>query len=78
MPRAFFALIIAVAVAVSAAPAHAAKVRQGPKGDDFYDPPQNAKGKHGALIWARRQTGRDALAGLSRRQPRRRGEGGRG
>ena len=60
MRRAFFALIIAFAVL--AAPAEA-KVRNGPKGAAFYQPPGNAHGKHGTLIWARRQTGRDAIAG---------------
>ena len=60
MRRAFFALIIAFAVL--AAPAEA-KVRKGPKGAAFYQPPGNAHGKHGTLIWARRQTGRDAIAG---------------
>ena len=60
MRRAFFALIIALAVL--AGPAEA-KVRKGPKGAAFYQPPGNAHGKHGTLIWARRQTGSDAIAG---------------
>jgi acetyl esterase/lipase len=60
MRRALIALFILVLVAVAAAPA-GAKVRQGPKGAAFYKPPANATGKHGALIWARRQTGDDAL-----------------
>jgi pimeloyl-ACP methyl ester carboxylesterase len=47
---------------VAAAPA-SAKVRQGPKGTAFYKPPANAHGKPGTLIWARRQTGSDAIAG---------------
>jgi acetyl esterase/lipase len=60
MRRALIALFILVLVAVAGAPA-GAKVRQGPKGAAFYKPPANATGKHGALIWARRQTGDDAL-----------------
>jgi dienelactone hydrolase len=60
MRRALIALFILVLVAVAAAPA-GAKVRQGPKGAAFYKPPANATAKHGALIWARRQTGDDAL-----------------
>ena len=50
-------------LALVAAPSASAKVRQGPKGAAFYDPPGNAHGKHGTLIWARRQTGPDAIAG---------------
>ena len=60
MRRALFALIIALAVVASPAEA---KVRKGPKGAAFYQPPGNANGKHGTLIWARRQTGSDAIAG---------------
>ncbi len=60
MRRALIALFILVLVALAAAPA-GAKVRQGPKGAAFYKPPANATAKHGALIWARRQTGDDAL-----------------
>jgi pimeloyl-ACP methyl ester carboxylesterase len=57
-------LVIAVFVlALVAAPAASAKVRQGPKGAAFYDPPGNAHGKHGTLIWTRSQTGSDAIAG---------------
>lgn len=63
MPRAVLALIAALAVVLIAAPAHAAKVRKGPSGAAFYDPPANAKGRHGTLLWARRQTGKDAIAG---------------
>jgi dienelactone hydrolase len=57
-------LVITVFVlALVAAPAASAKVRQGPKGAAFYEPPGNAHGKHGTLIWARRQAGPDAIAG---------------
>jgi pimeloyl-ACP methyl ester carboxylesterase len=61
MRRAFIALSIVVIGAVAAPTASADPVRPGPKGAAFYKPPANAKGKHGALIWARRQTGADAL-----------------
>ena len=63
MRRALIALSILAVAAAIAAPAASAKVRQGPKGAAFYEPPGNAKGKHGTLIWARRQTGPDAIAG---------------
>ena len=63
MRRALIALSILAVAAVVAAPAASAKVRQGPKGAAFYEPPGNAHGKHGTLIWARRQTGPDAIAG---------------
>jgi acetyl esterase/lipase len=55
--------LIALSILALAAPAASAEVRKGPKGAAFYTPPANAKGKHGAPIWARRQTGSDALAG---------------
>jgi len=64
MRRASLLLILLVATAVFAAPA-TADVRKGPRGAAFYKPPK-LKGKHGALIWARRQTGSDALKGASR------------
>jgi hypothetical protein len=63
MRRALIALSILTLAALAAAPTAGAKVRTGPKGAAFYQPPANAKGKHGALIWARRQTGSDAIAG---------------
>ena len=63
MRRALIALSVVLAFAVFAAPVAGAQVRKGPKGTAFYTPPANASGKHGALIWARRQTGKDALAG---------------
>ena len=63
MRRALIALSLLIVAAVVVAPAASAKVRQGPKGAAFYDPPGNAHGKHGTLIWARRQTGPDAIAG---------------
>jgi pimeloyl-ACP methyl ester carboxylesterase len=65
MPRAFLAAVLAVAVL--AAPA-AADVRQGPRGTAFYTPPKHLHGKHGGLIWARRQTGSDALRGARRNE----------
>jgi pimeloyl-ACP methyl ester carboxylesterase len=46
--------------AVCAAPA-AAKAPAGPAGDAFYQPPSPLTGKHGGLIWTRRQTGPNAL-----------------
>lgn len=63
MPRAFLALVIAFAV--FAAPA-SADVRKAPKGAAFYNPPKHLHGKHGGLIWARKQTGSDALKGARR------------
>jgi dienelactone hydrolase len=60
MPRALIALI--AAFALLAVPASAAP-RKAPKGAAFYKPPKHLHGKHGGLIWARRQTGRDALKG---------------
>lgn len=51
-----------LAAALTAAnTATAQDVRKGPKGDAFYTPPKPLKGKHGGLIWARRQRGPDAL-----------------
>ena len=67
MRRACIALILLLAAAVLAAPA-AAKVRPGPKGAAFYTPPEQLTGKHGALVWARKHTGRDALKGASRNE----------
>jgi pimeloyl-ACP methyl ester carboxylesterase len=43
-------------------------VRQGPRGAAFYKPPKHLSGKHGGLIWARRQTGSDALRGARRNE----------
>jgi pimeloyl-ACP methyl ester carboxylesterase len=63
MPRAL--LVLVLAFVVLAAPA-SAEVRHGPKGAAFYNPPKQLKGKHGGLIWARRQTGSDALKGARR------------
>ncbi len=63
MRRVLIALSVLVVAAVVAAPAASAKVRKGPKGAAFYQPPANAHGKHGTLIWTRRQTGSDAIAG---------------
>ena len=53
-------LVLAGVLALTG-PAAAQDVRKGPKGDAFYTPPKPLKGKHGSLIWARRQTGPDAL-----------------
>jgi pimeloyl-ACP methyl ester carboxylesterase len=67
MRRALIAVLsIAAAVAVCAPPAGAAEVRKGPKGTAFYTPPKHVDGRHGTLIWARRQRGSDALRGASR------------
>src|ERR1044072_1384940 len=63
MLRAFLAMVIAFTVL--AAPA-SAEVRKGPKGAAFYKPPKHLHGKHGGLIWARKQTGSDALKGAKR------------
>jgi pimeloyl-ACP methyl ester carboxylesterase len=60
MSRALLALVLALAV--FAAPA-SADVRKGPRGAKFYTPPKHLHGKHGGLIWARKQTGSDALKG---------------
>jgi pimeloyl-ACP methyl ester carboxylesterase len=51
-----------MAAALLAAPA-SADVRHGPGGLRFYKPPKHLHGKHGGLIWARKQTGNDALKG---------------
>jgi dienelactone hydrolase len=60
MPRVRLAAMMAAALL--AAPA-SADVRHGPGGRAFYKPPKHLHGKHGGLIWARGQTGRDALEG---------------
>ena len=66
MRRACIALaLLLLPAAVAAAPA-AAKVKPGPKGTAFYTPPPSLKGNHGALIWARKHTSADALAGAKR------------
>ena len=61
----FLALLLVAAV--SAGPA-GAKVRPGPKGAAFYKPPRTLAGGHGALVWARKHSGRDALKGASRNE----------
>ncbi|HEX5619879.1 MAG TPA: alpha/beta fold hydrolase [Solirubrobacteraceae bacterium] len=63
MPRALLALVAAFVVLVAPA---SADVRKGPKGAAFYKPPKHLHGKHGGLIWARKQTGSDALKGARR------------
>jgi dienelactone hydrolase len=65
MRRACIALAVALAATVCAAPA-AQAARTGPKGAAFYTPPSPPAGKHGGLIWARRQSGPDALKGAAR------------
>jgi dienelactone hydrolase len=67
MRRVFLPLTLLIATAVLATPA-AADVPTGPRGAAFYKPPTHLKGKHGAPIWARRQTGPDALKGASKNQ----------
>jgi pimeloyl-ACP methyl ester carboxylesterase len=52
-------LLAALALALPAAAT--AKVRTGPPGTAFYKPPGHVSGKHGGLIWARKQTGAGAL-----------------
>jgi dienelactone hydrolase len=63
MPRVLLAAVMAFALL--AVPA-SAEVRHGPGGPRFYKPPKHLHGKHGGLIWARTQTGRDALKGDGR------------
>jgi dienelactone hydrolase len=67
MRRAWIVLALLLVAAIAAAPA-SAKVRSGPKGAAFYAPPKHLKGGHGALVWARAHTGRDALKGASRNE----------
>jgi dienelactone hydrolase len=67
MRRACLALALLLLAAVPATSA-SADVRPGPRGAAFYTPPKHLKGAHGALVWARRQGGRDALAGASRNE----------
>jgi pimeloyl-ACP methyl ester carboxylesterase len=58
------AIVLTLVLAAALTPATAAgaqDVRKGPKGDAFYTPPKPFTGRHGGLIWARRQTGSDAL-----------------
>jgi pimeloyl-ACP methyl ester carboxylesterase len=66
MPRTALAVSIVVATALAAPIAAPAQVRKGPKGDAFYKAPEQVTGRHGTLIWARRQTGGDALNGRAR------------
>jgi len=68
MRRAVVVLTLLIVAAAAAAPASAA-VRKGPRGEHFYKAPRAlVKGKHGGLIWARKQTGRDALNGARRNE----------
>jgi pimeloyl-ACP methyl ester carboxylesterase len=64
MRRACIALTLVLAAAVCAVPS--AQARTGPKGAKFYTPPSKPSGKHGGLIWSRRQSGSDALKGAAR------------
>jgi pimeloyl-ACP methyl ester carboxylesterase len=67
MRRYVLALALLLAAAVPA-PA-AAKVRTGPPGAAFYDPPSRLPGdRHGDAVWVRRQTGPDALDGARSRR----------
>jgi hypothetical protein len=68
MRRATFVLTLLLAAALATAmPAAAAQtgiaddIRKGPKGDAFYTPSKRLEGRHGGLIWMRRQKGSDAL-----------------
>jgi pimeloyl-ACP methyl ester carboxylesterase len=54
------ALLLAL-VALTLPAAATAKVRTGPGGSAFYKSPAHVTGKHGALIWVRKQTGAGAL-----------------
>lgn len=57
-------LLALVALAAAIPATAAAKVRKGPSGNAFYTPPSELPGKrHGDLIWARKLTGADRLAG---------------
>ncbi len=57
----FLSLLLLIALPAAAADA---KVRKGPSGLAFYKPPKPLPGgKHGTLIWARKQTGAAALKG---------------
>ena len=68
MPR--LLIVLSLLLLLAALPAAAdAKVRKGPGGIAFYKPPKPLPaGKHGALIWARKLTGRGGAQGR-RRQP---------
>jgi pimeloyl-ACP methyl ester carboxylesterase len=57
-------LLSLLLLAALPAAADAAKVRKGPSGTAFYQPPSPLPGKgHGGLIWARKLTGAAALKG---------------
>lgn len=62
------ATALSLIAALAAAPGVAtAKVRQGPAGDAFYQPPTPLPGKtHGDVIWARKDSGATALPGAAR------------
>jgi dienelactone hydrolase len=61
-------LLALLFVAAACAPPAVAGVRPGPKGVAFYTPPKHLRGEHGALVWARKHTGSDALRGASRNE----------
>jgi fermentation-respiration switch protein FrsA (DUF1100 family) len=63
MRRAFVLFVVVAAAAVPASASAADGVRKGPAGRAFYTPPGTLHGKHGAVIWARRQRGPSALKG---------------
>jgi pimeloyl-ACP methyl ester carboxylesterase len=62
MQRCVLAGILILAALVPAASATAATVRSGPAGTKFYVPPKPLPaGKHGALVWERKLTGKAVL-----------------
>src|SRR3954452_3413807 len=61
MHRFFAGLSVLAAVALVAAPAHAASVPKGPAGLDFYNPPKSQPKGHGKPIHWRRLTGDPVL-----------------
>ena len=64
MRRALIALTVVLAPSRWAPPPPPPDGAQGAaRSNAFYKPPAHLHGKHGKLIWARRQTGKDALAG---------------
>ena len=61
-----FTILLALLLLVPAAPA-AAKLRTGPAGAAFYDPPSKLPGKtHGDVVWVRKAGGASALPGAGR------------
>ena len=66
MARLALALALIAALALAVPAAASAKLRQGPAGAAFYDPPANLPGRHGDVIWVRKGTGPNALSGAAR------------